>query len=120
MLEPRKGLLNQARDFPKNGPMLIIIDGKIKSRLHVKQEHAYLLQKGDKLSFALRGMVFSFKRESQNEESPRPGQAEGLFVARNTTYLLHLISASMTAKTFLRSSGDSFSICSESREARRG
>jgi predicted metal-dependent peptidase len=51
-------LLEEAQDFPKDGPILIITDGACDS-LAVRREHAYLLADGGRLPFAPRGPVFS-------------------------------------------------------------
>ncbi len=61
VLQPAVRLLEQAEDFPKNGPILIITDGFIESSLSVKQEHAYLLPSGNRLPFTTRSPIFYFK-----------------------------------------------------------
>lgn len=53
-------VLEQAGDFPKNGPVLIITDGFIEEKLHVHREYAFLLPKGSKLPFPDAGKVFYF------------------------------------------------------------
>ena len=53
--------LEKARDFPKNGPILIITDGLIEKDLKVKREHAYLIPKGARLPFTPKGKVFYFQ-----------------------------------------------------------
>lgn len=58
ILQPGIDLLEQAEDFPKDGPLLIITDGEC-DRLLVRREHAYLLPKGRHLPFAPRGKVFA-------------------------------------------------------------
>lgn len=62
MLQPGVDMLAQAKDFPKNGPVLIITDGMIENKLQVKREHAYLMPKGNKLPFVPRGKVLYFTR----------------------------------------------------------
>ena len=57
VLMPGVKLLEQARDFPPNGPILVITDGACDA-LTVKREHAYLLAPGGRLSFAAKGPVF--------------------------------------------------------------
>lgn len=57
ILQPGIDLLEQAHDFPKAGPLLIITDGFC-DRLQVRREHAFLLPKGHHLPFAPRGQVF--------------------------------------------------------------
>lgn len=59
---PAVRLLERSKDFPKNGPVLIITDGQIESSLCVKHEHAYLLPCGNRLPFAARGPVFFLKK----------------------------------------------------------
>lgn len=57
VMQPAVEMLEQAADFPKNGPLLIITDGYC-DRLIVRREHAYLLPKGHHLPFVPRGKVF--------------------------------------------------------------
>lgn len=61
VLQPAVDLLEQAEDFPKDGPILIITDGGIEKNLQVHREHAYLLPKGRRLPFRAKGKVFYFK-----------------------------------------------------------
>ena len=61
VLQPGINALVDAKDFPKNGPILIITDGAIESRLRIGREHAFLLPKGCKLPFVAKGKVFYFK-----------------------------------------------------------
>ena len=61
ILQPGVDCLEKAKDFPVNGPMLIITDGMIESNLKVRREHAFLLPKGNKLPFVPKGNVFYFK-----------------------------------------------------------
>ncbi len=60
VLQPAVDLLEAARDFPPKGPILLITDGEIEDRLHVRREHAFLLPKGNRLPFAAKGKVFYF------------------------------------------------------------
>ncbi|MGN1122564.1 MAG: hypothetical protein ACI4RV_09375 [Eubacteriales bacterium] len=60
VLQPGVDVLTTAKDFPKDGPILIITDGEIESRLDIKHEHAYLLPKGKRLPFRPKGQVFYF------------------------------------------------------------
>lgn len=58
VLQPGIDLLDNATDFPKDAPLLIITDGgcdvlRIKAR-----EHAYLIPRGNSLPFTPRGKVF--------------------------------------------------------------
>ncbi|MVO99561.1 DUF2201 family putative metallopeptidase [Paenibacillus lutrae] len=50
-------LLQQAEDFPKDGPILIITDGFC-DKVRVKRDHAYMLPKGHHLPFVPKGPVF--------------------------------------------------------------
>lgn len=61
VLQPALDLYQKMKDFPKNGPILIITDGYIENRLHVRREHAYLIPKGNRLPFQPKGKVFYFK-----------------------------------------------------------
>ncbi|MBQ3543973.1 MAG: hypothetical protein IJA34_03125 [Lachnospiraceae bacterium] len=61
ILQPAITLLEKAKDFPKDGPILIITDGYIENRISIHIEHAYLLPKGNKLPFNPKGKVFYFK-----------------------------------------------------------
>ena len=57
-LQPAVDLLQTAKDFPKDGPILIITDGWIEDHLDVKREHAYVLPAGARLPCRPRGEVF--------------------------------------------------------------
>ena len=61
VLQPALDLYQKMKDFPKNGPILIITDGYIENRLHVRREHAYLIPKGNRLPFQPKGKVFYLK-----------------------------------------------------------
>lgn len=61
ILQPGIDLLEQAKDFPKDGPILIITDGMIESCISIKHEHAWLLPAGGRLPFRTRKPVFYFK-----------------------------------------------------------
>ncbi len=58
-LQPAVDLLQRSKDFPKNGPILIITDGGIEDHLIIKREHAYILPAGCRLPFKARGEVFN-------------------------------------------------------------
>ena len=60
-LQPAIDLLENAEDFPKKGPLLIITDGEIESNLNVHRKHAFLLPKGGILPFRATGEVFHFE-----------------------------------------------------------
>jgi predicted metal-dependent peptidase len=57
VLQPGITLLEQAVDFPENGPLLIITDGYC-DKLQVRREHAFILPQGQHLPFVPRGPVF--------------------------------------------------------------
>jgi predicted metal-dependent peptidase len=59
VLQPGIDLLQDARDFPKNGPILVITDAWI-DRVRIKREHAFLIPAGAVLPFPVRGSVFRF------------------------------------------------------------
>ncbi len=60
ILQPAVDLLENAKDFPKNGPLLIITDGYIENNLEIHREHAFLVPKGSRLPFRPKGRVFYF------------------------------------------------------------
>lgn len=59
-LQPAVNLLEQAADFPKDGPILLITDGQIERDLQVKRNHAFLIPQGCSLPFRARE-VFAFR-----------------------------------------------------------
>lgn len=61
VLQPAVDLLENAGDFPKNAPVLIVTDGYIEDDLRIKREHAFLIPEGNRLPFRSRGKVFYFK-----------------------------------------------------------
>jgi predicted metal-dependent peptidase len=56
-LQPGIVLLEQAGDFPPDGPILIITDGRC-DVLRVRRAHAYLIPKGASLPFGTRAEIF--------------------------------------------------------------
>lgn len=60
VLQPGIDIVENARDFPAEGPMLIITDGQC-DRLHIRREHAYLIPQGNSLPFVPKGKVFAVK-----------------------------------------------------------
>lgn len=60
-LQPGINALENAEDFPKDGPILIITDGEIESHLDITHKHAYLLPKGKRLPFKAKGNLFYFE-----------------------------------------------------------
>ncbi len=61
ILQPAVDMLENAKDFPKNGPILIITDAGIENNLKVHHEHAFLIPDGARLPFRPKGKVFYFK-----------------------------------------------------------
>lgn len=59
VLMPGIRLLEEAADFPKDGPVLVITDGEC-DLLRIKREHAFLVPQGCRITFPHRGPVFSF------------------------------------------------------------
>ena len=59
VLQPGVDLLQDAPDFPADGPILVITDAWI-DRVRIKREHAYLIPVGAVLPFPARGPVFRF------------------------------------------------------------
>lgn len=58
VLQPGIDWLQNAADFPPDGPLLIITDGQCEPRLSIQREHAFLLPAGQRLPFTPRGPVF--------------------------------------------------------------
>lgn len=63
ILQPGIELLEQAKDFPNNGPILIITDGLIEEKMSIRREHAFLVPRGRRLPFRTRGKVFYFSQQ---------------------------------------------------------
>jgi hypothetical protein len=59
VLQPGVIRLQEAVDFPKNGPILIITDAMC-DRVRVQRDHAFLIPVGAVLPFPPRGPVFRF------------------------------------------------------------
>ena len=57
-LQPAVDMLQNAKDFPKDGPILIITDGEIDQHLDIKREHAFVMPMGCRLPFKAKGEVF--------------------------------------------------------------
>ncbi len=57
ILQPGINLLQQAEDFPKDAPLLIITDGWC-DRLSIRREHAFLIPSYSRLPFTPRGDIF--------------------------------------------------------------
>jgi hypothetical protein len=60
ILQPGIDLLEHAKDFPANGPLLIITDGAC-DNLHTRRSHAYLMPDNRQLPFSPKGPVFKMK-----------------------------------------------------------
>lgn len=60
-LQPAVDLLQNAKDFPKNGPILLITDGWIEKKMDIKRKHAFLIPQGRRLPFKAKGEVFYFE-----------------------------------------------------------
>lgn len=60
VLQPGIDLLESAKDFPKDGPVLIITDGYIERDLKITREHAFLIPEGHILPFKPSGKVFYY------------------------------------------------------------
>lgn len=57
VLQPGVALLERARDFPSDGPILVITDADC-DVVRVRREHAFLIPSGARLPFTPRGPVF--------------------------------------------------------------
>ncbi len=57
VLMPGIRMLEQAEDFPPDGPILVITDGYC-DHLRINRQHAYVLAPGGRLSFPAKGPVF--------------------------------------------------------------
>lgn len=62
ILQPGVDLLQEAKDFPKDAPILIITDGMIEDDLYVKREHAFLIPVGARLPSRAKGEVFRISK----------------------------------------------------------
>lgn len=60
ILQPGIDLIETAKDFPDDGPILIITDGAC-DRLRIRHEHAFLIPHGNHLPFNPKGPVFRIK-----------------------------------------------------------
>lgn len=61
VIQPAVDLLENAKDFPKSAPILVITDGYIERDLKIHHEHAFLIPNGNYLPFRPKGKVFYFK-----------------------------------------------------------
>ncbi|MFC6155775.1 vWA domain-containing protein [Kribbella jiaozuonensis] len=57
VLQPGVDLLERAKDFPAEGPILLITDGQC-DVVRVRREHAWLIPRGASLPFTAKGPVF--------------------------------------------------------------
>ena len=60
VLQPGINLLEKAKDFPPDGPVLVVTDGKCDS-LRISRPHAFLLPEGCFLPFRPQGPMFRMK-----------------------------------------------------------
>lgn len=60
VLQPAIDLLEQAEDFPKKGPILIITDGQCDA-VRIRRDHAFLMPEGAHLPFVPVGRVFRIR-----------------------------------------------------------
>ena len=60
-LQPAIDMLEEAKDFPNDAPILLITDGFIENNLRIKEKHAFLVPKGNRLPFREKGEVFYFE-----------------------------------------------------------
>ena len=63
ILQPAVNLLEQAKDFPETGPILLITDAEIEDKMQIHWEHAFLIPKGKRLPFMPKGKVFYFEEK---------------------------------------------------------
>lgn len=61
ILQPAVDLLENSKDFPKDGPILIITDACIECNLRINHKHAFLIPNGKRLPFKPKGKVFYFQ-----------------------------------------------------------
>ena len=62
-LQPAVDYLENANDYPKDGPILIITDGEIEDKMKIHHNHAFLIPKGKRLPFVSKGKVFYFEEK---------------------------------------------------------
>ncbi|RYG24049.1 peptidase [bacterium] len=62
VLQPGIDLLENAKDFPKDGPILVITDAQCDA-FRVRHEHAVLIPKGARLPMTPRGPVFEMEAD---------------------------------------------------------
>lgn len=65
VLQPGIDCLMRAPDFPKDGPVLIITDGMIESRLSIPRKHAFLIPRGARLPFPTKAPLFRMEAAFQ-------------------------------------------------------
>lgn len=61
VLQPGVHLLENAEDFPKDGPILVITDTECENHIRIVRDHAWLIPKGRRLPFVPRGPVFTIE-----------------------------------------------------------
>ena len=53
--------LEYENDYPKDRPILIIIDGEIEDRMKIQHDYAFLIPKEKRLPFVPKGKLFYFE-----------------------------------------------------------
>jgi hypothetical protein len=61
LLQSAIDLLERARDFPEEGPILVITDTRFSEPLRIRREHAFLIPDGFWLPFRPVGPVFRMR-----------------------------------------------------------
>ncbi|MDO5425249.1 MAG: hypothetical protein Q4F41_16125 [Eubacteriales bacterium] len=61
ILQPGVDLLANAKDFPKDGPILLITDGEIEEKIHIRREHAFLVPRRKRFPFRAKREVFYYE-----------------------------------------------------------
>ncbi|MBR7020334.1 MAG: hypothetical protein IKI15_04705 [Lachnospiraceae bacterium] len=67
VLQPGVDAIEKAKDFPKDGPILVITDGYIENDLRIKREHAFLIPNGSRLPFRPKGKVFYMDNKDKHK-----------------------------------------------------
>jgi predicted metal-dependent peptidase len=70
VLQPSVDLLQKAKDFPQDAPLLIVTDGQI-DVLKIERDHAFLLPSEGELPFEPVGPVFRILGENNSRGFPR-------------------------------------------------
>ena len=62
-MQPAVDHLENANDYSKDGPILIITDGEIEDKMNIHRDHAFLIPKGKSLPFVPKGKEFYFEEK---------------------------------------------------------